>query len=106
MRLTSKGLLRTRKIRRHFTDTNVPFPPKVNDDETHPIRITVESDRRYHLYLSADDIITCLLTLPPSCIANAVLNAGDNIDLAEKLPEVLKQLAWGAIPAKAASVAD
>jgi hypothetical protein len=97
MRLTSIGAQRNKGTKVHFTESDYASEPTVIPGESPTLRVWVDGHRRYKLFLTPADVIKFLLYLPPEAIAGAVAEAGEDVDLATQLPEVLKQLATGAL---------
>jgi len=58
-----------------------------------------ESSYQYELQLTPEEIIRCLLTLPPAAIPEAVRKLAMQFTLGATVPEIVKQLAAGAISA-------
>lgn len=97
MELTSIGARQDKGTRTHFTESDTTRTPTVVRGNPPCVRVWVHGDRRYRLTLTPCDIIRFLLHLPPSALAAAVAEVGDEVDMAEQLPEVLKQLTAGAM---------
>jgi hypothetical protein len=51
------------------------------------------------LQLTAVEVVKCLLTLPPSSLADATKELAGSFPLSKVVPEAIKHLAAGAIPA-------
>jgi len=102
MRMTSTGIQRRRKTKEgtpvtYFTEENEPEIDRCHGQDTGCVRVTITGDRRYKLILTAQEIIACLLELPPGSMADAVTSTTKEFDLPKRLPEVLKQLVTGAM---------
>jgi hypothetical protein len=56
-------------------------------------------DRHYVLTLTPDEILNCLLMLPPACLFHALAHSDSRVKtwLLDNIPEVLKRLAMGTI---------
>ena len=57
---------------------------------------------RYNLRLEAEEVVACLLSLPPETIAAAVSRLRDEFDTARIIPELQKQLTIGLVSEPAA----
>lgn len=58
-----------------------------------------ESSYHYELQLTPEEIIRCILTLPPSAIHEAIKKVAGQFNLTAAVPELVKQLTAGAIAA-------
>lgn len=100
MQLTSTGILRKRKTKqgtavRHFSDAD-PIRVFTNENAGRTrLKVRVYGSRAYTLMLNPDEILRCLLTLPPTAIGDALATAEDI--KACDVPELLKELARGAM---------
>jgi hypothetical protein len=104
MRMTSIGAQRNKKTVLHFTDNDYATTPTVAPGDTPNLRVWVHGRRRYKLTMTPCDVVKFLMHLPPETIAGAVAAIADDVNIAAKLPEVLKQLAAGALtPASVSS---
>jgi hypothetical protein len=105
MWLASKGSQRDKGRTIHFTDVDYTV---IGSDAT-CVRVKIGGKRRYELTLTAEEVIECLLALPSGKIADAVSGVGSagrtgrrGRGLLSNIPEVLKQLADGAMASSSA----
>ena len=80
------------------SDEDMTLRPVVAKNGTN-VRMWVMGKRRVEITMSPSEVITWLLALPPACIEGAVSKV--ETELHRSIPEVLKQLAAGAINTKA-----
>jgi len=101
MRMTSTGLIRKKLTKegtsvRYFADKDSTKIRRSPNQEFGDIRVEIRSEKRYLLFLKADEVISCLLTLDPELIREAIGRMG--FDIAKQIPELLMNLAKSLVP--------
>ena len=97
MELTSIGPQRNKGTETHFKHGDYVGKAKVDRSEPLSLRMWIQGNRRYKLAVLPVEVLQLLLALPPDAVCDAVAMMDEDVDVAARLPEVLKQLAAGAL---------
>ena len=115
MKVTSYGpqSKKTGKDTKVILEDDVVQPPVPSKGKPHHITFWVKGKYQNEVVMSAEEIITLLLALPPNIIPEALVEAagrtneyGDKIYDVSNIPELLKQLAAGGFAALLSQVSQ
>ena len=109
MLLIQRGIKHNEGWKTLFEDGDVSRISSLLDADSSQILIDVEADRStlesrkssyyYKLQLTSEEVVECLLRLPPAAMAEAIAQIADKFDLAKVVPEALKGITVGALNA-------